>query len=74
MSEQGGSASKAGATCTIKGCGKEATSAVTTWQRSPDAPQGKRPSVVKIVPMCADHRAEHEAMGSPDFFLKHPLE
>jgi hypothetical protein len=58
--------------CGVKGCENQATSAVTTWQRSPDAARGREPSVIKIVPMCEAHRAEHDSMGSADFFLKHP--
>lgn len=61
------------AACSVEGCENEMAGEITSWQKPPITVTGDEPPVMKIVPVCAEHHAEHEAMGAVEFFKKHPL-
>ena len=43
------------------------------WQVPPIALAGDEPAVMNMVPLCAKHFEEHEAIKAEAFFKKYPL-
>ena len=60
-------------TCSVEDCKNESAGEVPMWQKPPMALKGDEPLVMKMVPMCAEHVAEHEAKGAEAFSKEHPL-